>query len=280
MQEEQNGISEDMQLFIDKFEPSKYKLMNYGIKVSEIKDILRSLVKATAIIERLELKISISIMPECFPMALLRLGTIENFYKISQKSIDKMYSSARKYLTAQDLITGALLIILVISNVSALGQQVGAKTKISVGGALAFPTGISAKTYRQGYGGSLVAEYNLKGNLNAVGYLGYMHFRYRKDVRARFENYGEDTHISGVIPLKAGLKYYFGGIYYTEVLVGSAFTLGENSYQAFTYSPALGACIPINARFSADLGLRYESWVRNGESTSFYGARIALAMVL
>jgi len=191
-----------------------------------------------------------------------------------------MYSSVRRHLTVQSLIAAALLIILISSKLSALGQQMGAKTKISVGGALAFPTGISAKTYRRGYGGSLVGEYNLKGNLNAVGYLGYMHFQYRKDVRARLENYGEDTHINGVIPVKVGFRYYFGGIYYAEALGGSAFTLGENPYQAFTYSPALGACIPINDRFSADLGLRYESWVRNRESTSFYGARIGLAMAL
>lgn len=191
-----------------------------------------------------------------------------------------MFSSVIKYLKVRNLIIAALLPMFISLKLSVFGQQIGATTKISIGGALAFPSGKSGKTYRRGYGGSMVGEYNLKGNLNAVGYLGYMHFQYRRDVRARLENYGEDIHISGVIPLKTGLKYYFGGIYYAEVLSGAVFTLGEHPYQAFTYSPALGACIPINERFSADLGLRYESWVRNGESTSFYGARIALAMVL
>lgn len=180
----------------------------------------------------------------------------------------------------QNLVTVALTLLMAVLTLSAFGQQVGAKSKISLGGALAFPTGNSAKTYRRGYGGSLVGEYNLRGNLNAVGYLGYMHFQYRKDVRARLENYGEDTHINGVIPLKAGLRYYFGGIYYAEALAGAAFTLGENPYQAFTYSPAMGACIPINDRFSIDMGLRYESWERSGESTSFYGVRAALTLVL
>ncbi|SDE19017.1 hypothetical protein [Pedobacter soli] len=191
-----------------------------------------------------------------------------------------MYSLVKTYLKVQNLVRAALPFILISLSLNVFSQQMGAKTKVSAGGALAFPTGKSAKTYRRGYGGSLVGEYNLKGNLNAVGYMGYMHFQYRKDVRARLENYGEDTHISGVIPLKVGLRYYFGGIYYAEVLGGSAFALGEHPYQAFTYSPALGACIPINNRFSADLGLRYESWIRNGESTSFYGARIALAVAL
>lgn len=191
-----------------------------------------------------------------------------------------MYISLKKQSRVQHSIKAALLVMLVTLRLGVSGQQMGAKTKISLGGALAFPTGNSAKTYRRGYGGSLVGEYNLKGNLNAVGYLGYLHFQYRKDVRARLENYGEDTHISGVIPFKVGLRYYFGGIYYAEILGGSAFTLGEQPYQAFTYSPALGACIPISDRFSADLGLRYESWVRNGESTSFYGSRIAVSMTL
>ncbi|SDE19044.1 hypothetical protein [Pedobacter soli] len=60
MKEEENGISEDIQLFIDKFEPAKYKLMEYGIEVRGIKDIHRSLAEAAAIIERLGLKVSIS----------------------------------------------------------------------------------------------------------------------------------------------------------------------------------------------------------------------------
>ncbi|SDH18399.1 hypothetical protein SAMN05421827_11878 [Pedobacter terrae] len=254
--------------------------MAYGREVLRMKDIHRSLAEATAIIERLELKVSISHDAGMLSYGLSRFVTTKHLRKKFLKLIDKMYSPFRRYLKVRNLIKATLLLTLISSKLNVSGQEMGAKTKISMGAALAFPTGKSAETYRRGYGGSLVGEYNLKGNFNAVGFLGYMHFQYRKDVRARLENYGEDTHISGVIPLKVGLRYYFGGIYYAEVLGGSAFTLGENSYQAFTYSPALGACIPINDRFSADLGLRYESWIRKGESTSFYGARVGLAMVL
>jgi len=55
MQDQQNGISKDMQLLSVKFEPAKYKVMEYGIEVRGMMDIHRSLVQATAIIERLEL---------------------------------------------------------------------------------------------------------------------------------------------------------------------------------------------------------------------------------
>nr|WP_276898002.1 hypothetical protein [Pedobacter kyonggii] len=60
MKEEENGINKDMQLFTDKFEPAKYKLMDNGIEVRGMKDIHRSLVGAAVIIERLGLKVSIS----------------------------------------------------------------------------------------------------------------------------------------------------------------------------------------------------------------------------
>lgn len=60
MKEEENGISEDIQLFIDKFEPAKYKLMEYGIEVRGIKDIHRGLTEAEAIVERFGLKLSIN----------------------------------------------------------------------------------------------------------------------------------------------------------------------------------------------------------------------------
>ncbi|MDN3586149.1 hypothetical protein QWY86_05695 [Pedobacter aquatilis] len=59
--------------------------MEYEIEVWGMKDIHRSLAEARAIIERLELKVSISHDAGCYLMALSSLGTIKNFCKLSQK---------------------------------------------------------------------------------------------------------------------------------------------------------------------------------------------------
>lgn len=53
-------ITADLQKFIDKFQPNKFKLMAKGIEVRGIKDIHRNLSQAKAIIENLELDLFVS----------------------------------------------------------------------------------------------------------------------------------------------------------------------------------------------------------------------------
>ncbi len=145
---------------------------------------------------------------------------------------------------------------------------------------MAFPTGTTAKTFMRGYGGSALYEYRLLENLNIVGSVGYMMLRYRTDVKAKLENFGEDTHVNGVIPAKAGARYYFGGIYYLDLQAGAAFAVGDDSYAAFTYAPGLGAVIPISKYSGADVGLRYEGWARAEKTIAFFGLRAAITFAL
>ena len=51
------NISADLQVFIDKFEPNKFKLMPKGIDIRGINDMHRNISQAKALIERLELKL-------------------------------------------------------------------------------------------------------------------------------------------------------------------------------------------------------------------------------
>lgn len=53
-------ISADLQKFIDKFQPNKFKLMAKGIDIRGIKDMHRNLSQAKAIIENLELNLFVS----------------------------------------------------------------------------------------------------------------------------------------------------------------------------------------------------------------------------
>jgi hypothetical protein len=173
-----------------------------------------------------------------------------------------------------------LTFVFLLYAATAFCQQKTAVSKISAGVAAAFPTGNTAQSYRRGFGGSLLGEYNLVRNLNLVASVGFMGFEYRKDVRARLQNYGQETHVSGVIPLKAGLRYYFGSIYYLDAEAGCVFTTGTDHFNAFTYTPGVGTSIPISTKYSMDFGLRYEGWIRESQSVSFFGARVAFAFVL
>ena len=53
-------ISADLQKFIEKFEPNKYKLMAKGIEIRGIKDMHRNIRQAKDLIERLELNLIVS----------------------------------------------------------------------------------------------------------------------------------------------------------------------------------------------------------------------------
>lgn len=50
----------DMEKFIEKFEPSKFKRLARGIEVRGIKDLNKSIVYANEVIERLKLKLSVA----------------------------------------------------------------------------------------------------------------------------------------------------------------------------------------------------------------------------
>ena len=54
------NISSELQKFIDKFEPNKFKLMAKGIEIRGIRDMHRNITQAKDLIERLELNLIIS----------------------------------------------------------------------------------------------------------------------------------------------------------------------------------------------------------------------------
>ncbi|WP_443945920.1 hypothetical protein ACJVDH_02090 [Pedobacter sp. AW1-32] len=60
MENNPTKISTDLQLFIDKFEPSKFKLMARGIEIRGMNDIHRNIAYAKEIIERMKLNLTVS----------------------------------------------------------------------------------------------------------------------------------------------------------------------------------------------------------------------------
>jgi hypothetical protein len=53
-------VNPDLQKFIEKFEPNKFKLMAKGIEIRGINDMHRNIAQAKDLIERLELNLTIS----------------------------------------------------------------------------------------------------------------------------------------------------------------------------------------------------------------------------
>jgi hypothetical protein len=60
MEKKEIKISTDLQKFIDKFEPNKFKLLAKGIEVRGINDMHRNITHAKELIERLKLNLIVS----------------------------------------------------------------------------------------------------------------------------------------------------------------------------------------------------------------------------
>ena len=53
-------VSHDLKVFIDKFEPNKFKIMTKGIEIRGINDMHRNIRQAEDLIERLELNLVVA----------------------------------------------------------------------------------------------------------------------------------------------------------------------------------------------------------------------------
>lgn len=59
MENKEIKLSSDLQKFIDKFEPNKFKLLAKGIEIRGINDIHRNITHAKDIITKLKLKLTV-----------------------------------------------------------------------------------------------------------------------------------------------------------------------------------------------------------------------------
>jgi len=60
MENTQVKISADLQQFLDKFQPAKFKVMLKGVEIRGIRDMHRNITQAKDLIDRLELNLIVS----------------------------------------------------------------------------------------------------------------------------------------------------------------------------------------------------------------------------
>lgn len=60
MENTELALSKDLQKFIDKFEPNKFKLISRGIQIRGINDMHRNIIQANYLIERLKLNLIVT----------------------------------------------------------------------------------------------------------------------------------------------------------------------------------------------------------------------------
>lgn len=104
-------------------------------------------------------------------------------------------------------------------------------------------------------------------------------------VKSAYRHLVDDMHI---IPVKAGLKYFFKKEVYAQSEIGVSFLLNktncvEGKNKAFVFSPQIGAVFNIMDNNYVDIGLRFESTGKFYEcdnQNSFVGMRVAWAFTM
>ncbi|GAB2984280.1 hypothetical protein GCM10027049_22480 [Mucilaginibacter puniceus] len=162
----------------------------------------------------------------------------------------------KKVLLAAILVVGAA--------VSSFAQG---GSKFSIGLEAGLPVGNTSNFYNVAIGGSLKYEAPIATGTNFTLTAGYTSFQ-GKTLAAPFGKVAA----AGFIPVKAGIKQFFGDAFYGEAQLGAAFSTKSGGGTAFAYSPGIGY------KFSdvIDLGVRYEAWSKNG-TTGQIGARLGFS---
>ena len=147
-----------------------------------------------------------------------------------------------------------LLVLTVLCglSISAFAQSEGGKWSIGLEGG--FPTGDAKQAYNAVVGASIKYDHNIATNTFLTGSVGYNAFL----VKSQYKSIAGST--DGAIPVKAGLKYYFGSGFYGEGQLGAAFSTESGGGTAFVYSPGIG----YDFGSGVDLGVRYEAWSKDG----------------
>lgn len=160
---------------------------------------------------------------------------------------------------------------------AASAQTEGAVKKMSIGAEFAIPTESNSDLWIAG--GSLQVEFPVAKSLNVTGSAGYLNLMLTGDTKDFVKALGGSTS-SGVIPLKAGAKFYFGGNFYGAGEVGAAISTEDGAGTALALAPTLGASFSVGNKSSLDFGIRYENWSKNGSSSGIVGLRAAYAFGL
>lgn len=172
-----------------------------------------------------------------------------------------------------------LLSLLMVAGLGlvASAQTEGAVQKLSLGAEFGLPIEKNSNTLI--VGGSLQYEHPIAKSLNLTGSAGYLSLMATGDSKDFLKAIGAKTSY-GVVPLKVGAKYYFGGNFYGAGELGAAIGTETGGSTFFAIAPTVGASFSVADKSSLDFGLRYENWSGNGGSTGFIGLRAAFAFGL
>jgi hypothetical protein len=168
------------------------------------------------------------------------------------------------------LVAATLLSIHAIAQTKPAGQI---KLNLAADGYI--PIGSAAKGYNFGPGASIKLEVPVAQALYVTATAGFVSLKYKDDLVQLLRLTGNYTTANSFVPLKIGARYYVAPQVYLEGGVGGAFGTRSGLGNYYVYTPGAGFIIPIEYNYSFDIGLRYEGWIKEGNTPGFVGVHAA-----
>lgn len=136
---------------------------------------------------------------------------------------------------------------------------------VSLGGEVLFAESKLTKSHRMGPGATLKGEYVFSKHATVTILSGYYFMKSKNKTLLNNENIS-------AIPVKTGIRYYFGN-FYGAGEAGGIFFSGFNQGRGFAYSLGMGDKIKLNDRV-IDISLRHEAWVLGGNTNAIIALRL------
>ncbi len=155
-----------------------------------------------------------------------------------------------------------------ITSVKAQDKTLSSSILFSIGVEPSLPIGNFGDAYSFGIGGSLQGELQPSVDLGFTLNAGYINYS-GKDVRLGGVTYNGGSF--GIVPVLAGVKYYFSPKVYGHGQLGAGFGTSSGSGTSFVYTPGVGFYISDNI----DLLVKYVGYSQNGGNLNSIGARLA-----
>ena len=162
------------------------------------------------------------------------------------------------------LLLTAIAGVFAFSNVKAQDAAMSGP-KLGVGVEFGFPMGDFGDIYNLSVGGSLLYQHPIANKLNFTANAGYLNFTGKDYELAGVTVAAKDL---GVIPVKAGLRYFLAENFFVNGEVGAVFGTKDGFGTRFAYAPGLGVEFPVADKSSIELGARYEGWTKGDGSVT------------
>ena len=159
-------------------------------------------------------------------------------------------------------------------------ETYGSGIRLSIGADAGVPVGSLNNGYNWSLGGSIQADFPIvRDQLYATINSGYNNF---------FATNSSNLNDIGLIPVKAGLKYFPVKWCYIQGEAGASFLTNQNEIGAtksasFVYAPQVGVLLNTGGRNYIDAGFRFEGNTKfydGGNANNFLALRVAYAFGL